>query len=252
MLQGKVALITGSASGIGLAIAKGFHQAGAHIVLVDINPEHLESAAEGFGSDRITALTCDVSSEPDVKRLVAELEQQIGRLDILVNNAGIAHIGNVENTELDELQRVFSVNVNGLFLFTKYLMPMLQSAKGSILNLSSIAAKLGIADRFAYSASKGAVSAMTLSIARDYVDKGVRCNCICPARVHTPFVDGYLDKHYPDNKNEMFKVLSEYQPIGRMGTPEEIADIAVFLCSDKAKFITGVSYDIDGGVVQLR
>lgn len=252
MLQGKVALITGSASGIGLAIAKGFHQAGAHIVLVDINPEHLESAAEGFGSDRITALTCDVSSEPDVKRLVAELEQQIGRLDILVNNAGIAHIGNVENTELDELQRVFSVNVNGLFLFTKYLMPMLQSAKGSILNLSSIAAKLGIADRFAYSASKGAVSAMTLSIARDYVDKGVRCNCICLARVHTPFVDGYLDKHYPDNKNEMFKVLNEYQPIGRMGTPEEIADIAVFLCSDKAKFITGVSYDIDGGVVQLR
>ncbi|PKF80324.1 short-chain dehydrogenase [Vibrio sp. vnigr-6D03] len=252
MLQGKVALITGSASGIGLAIAKGFHQAGAHVVLVDMNPEHLESAAEEFGSDRITSLTCDVSSEPDVKRLVAELEQQIGRLDILVNNAGIAHIGNVENTELDELQRVFSVNVNGLFLFTKYLMPMLQSAKGSILNLSSIAAKLGIADRFAYSASKGAVSAMTLSVARDYVDKGVRCNCICPARVHTPFVDGYLDKHYPDNKNEMFKVLSEYQPIGRMGTPEEIADIAVFLCSDKAKFITGVSYDIDGGVVQLR
>ena len=252
MLQGKVALITGSASGIGLAIAKGFHQAGAHVVLVDINPEHLESAAEEFGSDRITALTCDVSSEPDVKRLVAELEQQIGRLDILVNNAGIAHIGNVEKTELEELQRVFSVNVNGLFLFTKYLMPMLQSAKGSILNLSSIAAKLGIADRFAYSASKGAVSAMTLSVARDYVDKGVRCNCICPARVHTPFVDGYLDKHYPDNKNEMFKVLSEYQPIGRMGTPEEIADIAVFLCSDKAKFITGVSYDIDGGVVQLR
>lgn len=252
MLQGKVALITGSASGIGLAIAKGFHQAGAHVVLVDINPEHLESAAEEFGSDRITALTCDVSSEPDVKSLVAELEQQIGRLDILVNNAGIAHIGNVENTELDELQRVFSVNVNGLFLFTKYLMPMLQSAKGSILNLSSIAAKLGIADRFAYSASKGAVSAMTLSVARDYVDKGVRCNCICPARVHTPFVDGYLDKHYPDNKNEMFKILSEYQPIGRMGTPEEIADIAVFLCSDKAKFITGVSYDIDGGVVQLR
>lgn len=252
MLQGKVALITGSASGIGLAIAKGFHQAGAHVVLVDINPGHLESAAEEFGSDRITALTCDVSSEPDVKRLVAELEQQIGRLDILVNNAGIAHIGNVENTELEELQRVFSVNVNGLFLFTKYLMPMLQSAKGSILNLSSIAAKLGIADRFAYSASKGAVSAMTLSVARDYVDKGVRCNCICPARVHTPFVDGYLDKHYPDNKNEMFKVLSEYQPIGRMGTPEEIADIAVFLCSDKAKFITGVSYDIDGGVVQLR
>ncbi|MDP2571387.1 SDR family oxidoreductase [Vibrio penaeicida] len=252
MLQGKVALITGSASGIGLAIAKGFHQAGAHVVLVDINPEHLESAAEEFGSDRITALTCDVSSESDVKRLVAELKQQIGRLDILVNNAGIAHIGNVENTELDELQRVFSVNVNGLFLFTKYLIPMLQSAKGSILNLSSIAAKLGIADRFAYSASKGAVSAMTLSVARDYVDKGVRCNCICPARVHTPFVDGYLDKHYPDNKNEMFKVLSEYQPIGRMGTPEEIADIAVFLCSDKAQFITGVSYDIDGGVVQLR
>ncbi|WP_104402386.1 SDR family NAD(P)-dependent oxidoreductase [Vibrio penaeicida] len=252
MLQGKVALITGSASGIGLAIAKGFHQAGAHVVLVDINPEHLERAAEEFGSDRITALTCDVSSEADVKRLVAELEQQIGRLDILVNNAGIAHVGNVENTELDELQRVFSVNVNGLFLFTKYFMPMLQSAKGSILNLSSIAAKVGISDRFAYSASKGAVSAMTLSVARDYVDKGVRCNCICPARVHTPFVDGYLDKHYPDNKNEMFKVLSEYQPIGRMGTPEEIADIAVFLCSDKAKFITGVSYDIDGGVVQLR
>ncbi|MBD1556626.1 SDR family oxidoreductase [Vibrio sp. S9_S30] len=252
MLQGKVALITGSASGIGLAIAKGFHQSGAHVVLVDINADQLKGAAEEFESDRVTTLACDVSSEADVKRLVTDLEQKLGRLDILVNNAGIAHIGNVESTELDDLQRVFSVNVNGLFLFTKYLMPMIQSARGCILNLSSIAAKLGIADRFAYSASKGAVSAMTLSVARDYVDKGVRCNCICPARVHTPFVDGYLEKHYPDTKNEMFKVLSEYQPIGRMGTPEEIADIAVFLCSDKAKFITGVSYDIDGGVVQLR
>ncbi len=252
MLQGKVALITGSASGIGLAIAKGFHQSGAHVILVDINSEQLDDASEQIGHKRITTLQCDVSSEAEVKALVKDVSQQIGGIDILINNAGVAHIGNVENTELDELQRVFSVNVNGLFLFTKYFMPMLQSSKGSILNLSSIAAKVGIADRFAYSASKGAVSAMTLSVARDYVEKGVRCNCICPARVHTPFVDGYLEKHYPDNKDEMFKVLSEYQPIGRMGSPEEIADLAVFLCSDKAKFITGVSYDIDGGVVQLR
>ncbi|CCN49258.1 putative 3-OXOACYL-(ACYL CARRIER PROTEIN) REDUCTASE [Vibrio nigripulchritudo MADA3029] len=252
MLQGKVALVTGAASGIGLAIAKGFHDAGAHVVLVDVNSQQLEDASKEFNTDKVSTFQCDVSSESDVASVCAAIESQIGRLDALVNNAGIASIGSLENTSLSELERVFSVNVNGLFLFSKHAMPLLEKAQGAILNLSSIAAKVGISDRFAYSASKGAVLAMTLSIARDYVAKGVRCNCLCPARVYTPFVDGYLEKHYPDTKEEMFKTLSEYQPIGRMGTPKEIADLTVFLCSDKARFITGSAYDIDGGVTQLR
>ena len=187
------------------------------------------------------------------EQLFAETIGALDTLDILVNNAGVAHIGTVETTTSEDFDRILSVNVKGVFHCMKAAMPkLMQNGGGAILNLASVASKVGIVDRFAYSASKGAVLTMTLSVARDYVDKGIRCNCLCPGRVHTPFVDGYLDKHYPDSREEMFQKLSAYQPIGRMAEPDEIANLACFLCSDEAAFITGSAYDIDGGVTLLR
>jgi NAD(P)-dependent dehydrogenase (short-subunit alcohol dehydrogenase family) len=126
---------------------------------------------------------------------------------------------------------------------------MLRQGGGVIVNMASIASLIGIPDRFAYSMTKGAVLTMTKSIAVDYVKRGIRCNCICPARVHTPFVDGYLAANYPGREEEMYRVLSEYQPIGRMGTPEEVAALALYLCSNEASFVTGQAYPIDGGVL---
>jgi NAD(P)-dependent dehydrogenase (short-subunit alcohol dehydrogenase family) len=173
-----------------------------------------------------------------------------GRIDILVNNAGIAHIGTVESTTEADLDRIYSVNVKGVHLCSQAAVPaMVKEGGGVILNLASIASLIGLTDRFAYSMSKGAVLTMTRSIAVDYVKQGIRCNCICPARVHTPFVDGYLRDTYPGREEEMFKQLSEYQPIGRMAEPDEVAALALYLCSDEASFITGQAYPIDGGVL---
>ena len=248
----KTAVITGAGSGIGQAIAYNLSAAGNHVVILDRSEEAGESTATQIKSDGGSAevIACDVSSTDSVKAAFDKLE----KVHILVNNAGIASIGNVEACEPDELDRVYNVNVKGVYLCLYNAIPkMLASGGGSIVNLASIASKIGIMDRFAYSMSKGAVYTMSLSIARDYIDKGIRCNCVCPARVHTPFVDSYLEKNYEAEKRpEMFKSLSEYQPIGRMGKPEEIAELVGFLCSDKAGFITGSAYDIDGGVTLLR
>jgi NAD(P)-dependent dehydrogenase (short-subunit alcohol dehydrogenase family) len=194
-------------------------------------------------------IQCDGADTDSVKNAF----NKIDRLDVLVNNAGVASIGNVEETSPDELDRLYSVNVKGVYHCLHFGVSKMKAHGGAILTLASIASKVGIADRFAYSMTKGAALTMTLSIARDYIDCGIRANCLCPARVHTPFVDGYLEKNYaPDERDAMFKTLSEYQPIGRMGQPEEIADLAAFLCSDRAKFITGSAYDIDGGFTLLR
>jgi len=180
----------------------------------------------------------------------AGIDQEAPRLDILVNNAGIVHIGTVENTSEGDLDRIYAVNVKGLFLCSRAVAPRMKKAgAGAILNLASIASLIGLVDRFAYSMSKGAVLAMTRSIAVDFIGDQIRCNCVCPARVHTPFVDGYLRNNYPGREPEMFKQLSEYQPVGRMGTPEEVAALALYLCSDEASFITGQAYPIDGGVL---
>ena len=189
-----------------------------------------------------SALECDVALADSVEASFARIDsdQHASRVDILVNNAGIAHIGTVENTSEGDLDRIYSVNVKGIFLCSRAAVRrMLASGGGVILNLASIASLIGLTDRFAYSMSKGAVLTMTRSIAVDYVKRGIRCNCICPARVHTPFVDGYLRATYPGREAKMFKQLSEYQPLGRMGTPEEVAALALYLCSDEASFITG-------------
>ena len=167
-----------------------------------------------------------------------------------MNNAGIAHVGDIESTTEADLDRVYEVNVKGTYLCTRAgVRAMLRGGGGVILNLASIASLIGIEDRFAYTMSKGAVLTMTRSIAVDYMDRNIRCNCVCPARVHTPFVDGYLKANYPGREAEMFQKLSEYQPMGRMARPEEVAALALYLCSEEASFITGQAFPIDGGVL---
>ncbi|HUI25380.1 MAG TPA: SDR family oxidoreductase, partial [Candidatus Kryptonia bacterium] len=197
-----------------------------------------------------TAVACDVADADSVAAAFAKVDAAAGRLDILVNNAGIAHIGTVESTTETDFDRLYAVNVKGVYLCSQSgVRRMLRGGGGVIVNLASIASLIGLPDRFAYSMTKGAVLTMTRSIAVDYVKRGIRCNCICPARVHTPFVDGYLRDTYPGREAEMFRQLSAYQPIGRMGTPEEVAALALYLCSDEASFITGQAYPIDGGVL---
>lgn len=244
--QDKVVVVTGGASGIGEAVVRRLASEGAKVVILDFNLEQAEKVAQEVGG---RAVQVDVSSEGSVAVAFAQVE----KLDALVNSAGVAHIGNVANTPVAEFDRVYGVNVKGVFLTMQAALPkLLAGGGGAIVNLASIASKVGIADRFAYSMSKGAVLTMTLSVAKDFVGQGIRANCVCPARVHTPFVDGFLTKNYPDNREEMFGKLSEYQPIGRMGRPDEIAGLIAYLCSDEASFITASAYDIDGGVTLLR
>ena len=244
--------MTGAGSGIGQAIAKTFAAAGAHVFIFEHDLKGAEETANAIkaADGAATVVRCDVTSADSVASAFEQVGRAASRLDILVNNAGIAHVGNVEKTTEADLDRVYAVNVKGVFLCSQAGVKMMSKAgAGVILNLASIASLIGLADRFAYSMSKGAVLTMTRSVAVDYIKQGIRCNCICPARIHTPFVDGYLRSSYPGREQEMFKTLSEYQPIGRMGTPEEVAALALYLCSDEASFITGQAYPIDGGVL---
>ena len=254
-LPNKHAIVTGAGSGIGKAIAERFASEGAIVEILERDEAAAAETVAGIKTAGGSAfpVSVDVSDQESVGKAVSEVVAARGPVDILVNNAGIAHIGNVENTTSEDLDRIYGVNVKGVFHCMHHVIGgMVEAGSGVILNMASIASTLGIADRFAYSMSKGAVLTMTLSVARDYVDKGIRCNCICPARVHTPFVDGYLKQHYPGKESEMFEKLSQYQPIGRMAEPAEIAALATFLCSDEAAFITGSAYDIDGGCTLLR
>jgi NAD(P)-dependent dehydrogenase (short-subunit alcohol dehydrogenase family) len=203
------------------------------------------------GGGKASAHRCDVTSQTDVNAIF-ELIAKRGRLHILVNNAGVSHIGNVEDTSEEDFDRVMAVNVKGYYNCIHAAIEHMKEAGGVILNMASVAGATGLADRFAYSTSKGAVIAMTYSVARDCLSHQVRCNCISPARVHTPFVDGYLKKNYPGREQEMYEKLAGTQPIGRMGEPDEIASLALFLCSDAASFITGVDYPIDGGFLNLH
>jgi NAD(P)-dependent dehydrogenase (short-subunit alcohol dehydrogenase family) len=251
-LTSKVAVVTGAGSGIGAAIATLFARQGALLAVLDLDEAAARATVEAIraAGGRGEAWGCDVSSAEQVQRVVAEVAQRLGRLDILVNNAGIAHVGTIEGTTEADLDRVYRVNVKGVYLCAQAaLKVMVPQGGGVILNMASIASLIGLPDRFAYSMSKGAVLTMTRSIAVDYMKKHVRCNCICPARVHTPFVDGYLAANYPGHEQEMFRTLSEYQPIGRMGRPDEVAALALYLCSDEAAFVTGQAYPIDGGVL---
>lgn len=253
-LDGKVAVVTGAASGIGQAIAQRFAQEGALVCLVDIDEERAKSTAREIVKcgGKAASHLCDVANQRSVRDLFRRLARE-NPIQILVNSAGVSHIGKLESTSEAEFDRIFQVNVKGMYnCMYAAIDAMKANGGGVILNMASIAATAGLADRFAYSMSKGAVVSMTLSVARDYLPHKIRCNCISPARVHTAFVDGYLKKNYPGREQEMFRTLSQSQPIGRMGKPEEVAALALFLCSDEAAFITGTDYPIDGGFFNLH
>ncbi len=249
----KIIVISGGGSGIGWALTEGFARAGGQVFVLEINEETANQMIGKAGlQGQVKCLQCDVSKQQNVLSCVADIIQSTGQIDILVNNAGISHIGTAISTTEEELDRVYQVNIKGVYNCLHCVLPyMVNQKSGVILNMASIAASLGLADRFAYSLSKGAVLTMTYQVARDYIQDGIRCNSISPARVHTPFVDGYLKKNYPGREEEMFEALSKTQPIGRMGRPEEVADLALYLCSEKASFITGTDYPIDGGFIRL-
>ena len=250
-LKNKIAVITGGGSGIGKAIAMLFAKQGAFVHIIELNDEAAAGVVKKIKEEggNAVAHACDISNQ----FLVLKTFEKIGDTGVLVNNAGIAHVGNVEKTSPEEFEKIFHVNVKGAYNCLYAAIPqMKKNGGGVILNLCSVAAFVGIPDRFAYSMSKGAIYAMTLSVAKDYLQDNIRCNCISPARVHTPFVDGFLEKNYSGKEAEMFEKLSKSQPIGRMGTPEEIASLALYLCSEEAAFITGNNYNIDGGFITLN
>lgn len=253
-LKDKTAIVTGGASGIGEAISKKFAAHGAHVHVLDYNRELAESVViEINKSDHLAKFhVCDVSKQREVVSVIDSIAAEHS-IHILVNNAGVAHVGTVENTSEADLDRLYSINIKGVYNCLRATIPhMKKNNGGCIVNMASIAAELGLAERFAYSMTKGAVLAMTYSVAKDYIKYSIRCNAISPARIHTPFVDGYLAKNYPGKEKEMFEQLSKTQPIGRMGKPEEVADLALFLCSDNASFITGTNFPIDGGFIRLN
>ena len=250
-LKNKIAVITGAGSGIGKAMALLFAKQGAVVHIIELNTETAKAVIEEIVimGEEAVAHCIDITNQQQVNAVF----KLIGKIDILVNNAGIAHVGNVEQTSGEDFDSVFSVNVKGTYHCLYAAIPLMKENMGGVvLNMASIAAVVGIADRFAYSMSKGAMHAITLSIAKDYLQHNIRCNCISPARVHTPFVDGFIAKNYPGKELEMFEKLSKSQPIGRMGTPDEVAAMALYLCSDEAAFITGNNYLIDGGFVNLN
>lgn len=253
-LKNKGVVITGGGSGIGKAIAKTFAEQGADVHILDFNMETAMDTAKEIKTQGLKASAhhCNVADYKQVSELVNQITKVVS-VDILVNNAGIAHVGNIEACAEEDLDRLYEINIKGVFNCSKVCIPLMKdNGGGVILNLASIASSVGISDRFAYSMTKGAVLTMTYSIAKDYIDSNIRCNCISPARVHTPFVDGFIKKNYPGNEIEMFEKLSKTQPIGRMGKPQEIADLALFLCADEASFITGSNYGIDGGYITLN
>ncbi|MES2278601.1 MAG: SDR family oxidoreductase [Bacteroidota bacterium] len=250
-LSGRTAVITGGGSGIGRAAAILFAKQGAISHIIDLNEVQATAVVDEIkqAGGQAMAHVCDISNYAQVEQILTA----IGTINILVNNAGVAHVGKADNTSEEDFDRVFKINVKGVYNCLHTALPMmLKNGGGVVLNLSSIGAVVGIADRFAYSMSKGAVQAMTLSVARDYIHDNIRCNCICPARVHTPFVDGFIAKNYPGQEKEIFEKLSKSQPIGRMGNTEEIATLILYLCSDEASFITGCDYHIDGGFIKLN
>jgi len=243
-LNHKVAIVTGGSSGIGEAIVKEFGDHGATVHVLDTQACDTR--------DGLHSHTCDVSDHGAVHGVIGSICSK-SPVDILVNNAGVAAIGDLLSTSEEEFERLFRVNVKGIYNCMHACLPsMVDTGGGVILNMASVAATVGISDRFAYSMTKGAVRSMTFSVAKDYVGKSIRCNCISPARVHTPFVDGFLAAHYPGREQEMYESLAKTQPIGRMGRPEEIAQLAVYLCSDQAGFITGTDIPIDGGFIKLN
>jgi len=252
-LTGKIAIITGGGSGIGKAISKALAEQGAHVHVLELNLDAAEQTIVEINKEngKAKAYACDIANQKEVKQVVNEIAGN-AKVDILVNNAGIAHIGNVENTMEADMDLLYNVNVKGTYNCIHATIPYMKDKGGVIINMTSIASSVGIKDRFAYSMSKGAALTMMYSVAKDYLEFGIRCNSISPARIHTPFVDGFIKKNYPDQVDEMFEKLASTQPIGRMGAPEEVANLALYLCSDEASFITGTEFPIDGGFIKLN
>lgn len=253
--KGKTVIITGGGSGIGAAMVLRFAQQGARVAILEVDLDK----ANKFVSEvqhpeyQINCYQTDVVDQAAVKQSMQQVIEDFGNIDVLINNAGISQIGRLDQTLEQDFDRVFKVNVKGVYNCLYAVIDHMKSRKnGVILNMASVAANLGIADRFAYSATKGAIRSMTFSVAKDYLAYNIRCNCISPARVHTPFVDEYLRQNYPGQEQETYQKLAATQPVGRMGKPEEIADLALFLCSDEAAFITGTDYPIDGGFIKLN
>jgi 2-keto-3-deoxy-L-fuconate dehydrogenase len=249
-LNHKVAIVTGGGSGIGKEVCKVLAQQGAELIVVDLNQEAASQTVNEINKQggKATALSVDVTQQ----NAVTDSFKSFAHIHILVNCAGISHIGNATNTSESDFDKVYDVNVKGVYNCMHAVLPVMQKTGGSIINISSIAAKVGLSDRFAYSMSKGAVHAMSMSVAKDYINDNIRCNTVSPGRVHTPFVDGFLKKNYPGQETEMFDKLSKTQPIGRMGKPIEVAHQVLYLCSEEAGFITGSDFSIDGGFVTLN
>jgi 2-keto-3-deoxy-L-fuconate dehydrogenase len=254
-LQGKTAVVTGGGSGIGKAIAGLFARQGAFVVVADLNGAAADEMVNTIQAEsgQAMALPVNVADQAALKEAIAGVVAKVRRIDILVNSAGISHIGKLDTTSESDFDRIVQVNIKGVYnAMYAVIGHMKAQGGGVILNVASVAATLGLSERFAYSMSKGAVVSMTLSVAKDYIKDNIRCNCISPARVHTAFVDGFLAKNYPGQEKEMFDKLSKTQPIGRMGKPDEIGALALYLCSDEAAFVTGSDYPIDGGFVRLN
>jgi NAD(P)-dependent dehydrogenase (short-subunit alcohol dehydrogenase family) len=251
-LAGKVSIVTGGASGIGAATVRAFAAEGAIVYAADVDApgaERLAAELRETGAD-VTGLGLDVTVSAAVDAAVGSVIERSGRVDALVNSAGVAHVGTLLDTSEGDLDRLYAVNVKGTINACRAAVrEMIGRGGGTIVNLASIASVIGLTDRFAYTMTKGAVHALTRSIAVDYMKQGVRCNCICPTRVHTPFVDGFIKRNYPGREAEMFQKLSEYQPMGRMAKPEEVAAMALFLSTDASSFITGHAMPVDGGVL---
>lgn len=252
-IKGKNVIVTGGASGIGRAISEKMAENGAHVHILEFNPQSGDETVKAIKatSGKASFYPCDVSNQANVKKTVDAIAAN-GTIDILINNAGIAHVGNIEDTTEEDMDRIYNVNVKGVYNCIHAAIPHMKEKGGIILNMASIASTVGISDRFAYSMSKGAVLTMTYSVAKDYLRHNIRCNSISPARIHTPFVDGFIKQNYPGKEAEIFEKLSKTQPIGRMGTPEEVAYLALYLCSDEASFITGTDFPIDGGYIKLN
>jgi 2-keto-3-deoxy-L-fuconate dehydrogenase len=239
-LDGKVALITGGASGIGEATSHVFTEAGAQVMIVDIDQARAVALAQSLPN--ASAHGCDITNEADVQQLFSE----IPKLDILFNCAGIGLVGNVEETELADFQRLFRVNVEGTFLMMKAALPLLKKSRGSVLNMGSVAGLVGVKRRFAYCATKGAITALTRQLAVDYPIE-IRANCIAPGTVDSPFVEAYLEKYHQNEKDKVRVELNQRQPMGRLGRPDEIAHLALYICSSAADFMSGSVVTIDGG-----
>ncbi|MDY7393992.1 SDR family oxidoreductase [Aureibaculum sp. 2210JD6-5] len=252
-LKNKTAIVTGGGSGIGEAICFALAEQEAEVHVLDLKIEQAQKAVDAIRKKGglATAHQCNVANQQEVKEVVKSIAAK-STINILINNAGIAHVGNIENTTEADLDRIYNVNVKGVYNCIYAVIPGMKKKGGIVINMASIASSVGISDRFAYSMAKGAVLTMTYSVAKDYLDFGIRCNSISPARVHTPFVDGFIKENYPGKEKEMFEKLSKTQPIGRMGKPEEIANLALYLCSDEASFITGTDFPIDGGFIKLN